>query len=355
MNASLKDRIVRLIEEDGPIDVATYMRLCLTDQTSGYYTTRHPIGKHGDFITAPEVSQLFGELLGIWALDIWQKNGSDKPFNLVEVGPGRGTLAADMLRTILKIQPACAEGMTLHLIEISPSLKAQQQRKLENFPVHLVWYDTLDALPDIPFTLVANEFLDALPIHQYQFFNTKWSERAIGLSNDKKLVWGLRPTSFKVPPDLSPRQGDIFETCPAAHQFVNTMISRIEATGSAALFVDYGHLKSTFGDTFQAVGSHQYEDPFLTPGKADLTAHVDFGALQALTNGTKVNSATTTQGDFLLAMGLLERAGQLGASQSIEIQEKMRNDVERLAAPDKMGDLFKVMALTAGSINPHGF
>lgn len=358
MTTPLFARIKTLIEANGPMDVATYMRLCLTDPEQGYYTTRNPIGGKGDFITAPEISQLFGELIGIWVLDIWQKLDAPSAFSLVEAGPGRATLMADMLRTIKKLSPSCAAATNVRLIEVSPSLKEIQKETLSPFGISLHWHENLDDIPDLPFILVANEFLDALPIHQYQFKNGKWAERAIGLSPHDTLVWGLTPSTF-TPPLASrndaPPEGAIFETSPAARTLIATLSNRIKAEQAAALFIDYGHLESGFGDTFQAVKNHAYADPLAEPGAADLTVHVDFEALQKIVQDAGLRAQTTTQGDFLLAMGLLERAGVLGAHLTEKQQKNIKTDVERLAAPEKMGNLFKVMAITKSGITPHGF
>lgn len=353
MTTLLNDHIKILIQNEGPMDVATYMQICLTDPQYGYYTTGKPIGRKGDFITAPEISQLFGELIGIWIIDTWQKLGAPSPFSLIEAGPGRGTLMADILRTITKLSAPCAASAQICLIEISPTLKTMQKDKLSTYAMPLSWHESIDDIVDSPFILIANEFLDALPINQYQFSEGQWGERAIGLSPENRLTWGLKPTQFKT--RLTPKSGDIFETCPAAQTLITHLSKRIAKQNGAALLVDYGHLASGFGDTFQAVKDHVHTNPLDMPGHADLTAHVDFEPLQAIAKTAGLNVHTTTQGAFLLAMGLLERAGTLGASLSIKQQEKIRIDVERLAAPEKMGNLFKVMALSKNGIIPHGF
>lgn len=353
MSVSLETRIKGLIKTDGPIDVATYMQLCLSDPHSGYYTTRKPIGQKGDFTTAPEISQLFGEMIGIWIIDTWQKLGSPNPFSLIEAGPGRGTLMADCLRTIEKLSAPCALALHVHLIEISGTLKAMQQETLSGFDGPLFWHSTIDEIEPQPFILIGNEFLDALPIHQYQFQDGKWAERAIGLSEDNTLAWGLIPTRFQSP--LTPKEGDIFEICVEAQKFMSTLCERCASEKGATLLIDYGHLKSGFGDTFQAMKNHHYSDPLEAPGSADLTAHVDFKTLANIALDKNLECHSTTQGAFLLAMGLLERAGALGAGLDVEAQEKIQSDVERLAARDKMGDLFKVMTLSTSGITPHGF
>ena len=353
MTTPLNDRIISLIQNEGPIDVASYMQLCLSDPQHGYYTTGKPIGRKGDFITAPEISQLFGELIGIWIIDTWQKLGAPAPFSLIEAGSGRGTLMADILRTITKLSPPCATAAHICLIEISPTLKTMQKEKLSRFDASLSWHKSIDEIDERPFILVANEFLDALPINQYQYAEGQWAERAIGLSPQNTLTWGLIPSPFK--PALEPKLNDIFETCMAAQTIIANLSKQIKTQNGATLFIDYGHLKSGFGDTFQAVKDHEYANPLEAPGQADLTAHVDFEALQKIATTAGLATQTTTQGAFLLAMGLLERAGALGAALTQKQQEKIQTDVERLAAPEKMGNLFKVMAISKSDITPHGF
>lgn len=355
MSTPLLTRLRSLIEADGPLRLDHYMRLCLADPAHGYYTTRKPIGRAGDFITAPEVSQLFGELVGVWVIDMWQKLGAPDAFILAEAGPGRGTLMADMLRTVKKLAPDCAKAAAVRLIEISPSLRDAQQTALRPFGIPVGWHETVEDIGGHPFLLIANEFLDALPIRQYQFANERWAERTVGLSADNALAWGLKPANFQCPPELDPQEGAIFETCEAAQRTVAHLCALLRTFGGGALFIDYGHLESGFGDTFQAVKDHAYTDPLDTPGEADLTAHVDFDALCRIAKAAGLDARTGTQGGFLLKMGLLERAGALGAMLHAPEREKIGNDVERLAAPEKMGNLFKVMAITTGGIAPYGF
>lgn len=353
MTIKLNDRLKSLIQNDGPLDLATYMQLCLTDPDDGYYTTKKPIGRKGDFITAPEISQLFGELIGIWIIDTWQKLGAPSPFSLIEAGPGHGTLMADILRTIAKLSTPCSKAAHVRLIEISPPLKKIQKDKLSAFDTPLTWHESTEDIGDDAFILIANEFFDALPINQYQFVEGQWAERAIGLSPENTLTWGLKPSKFNT--TLNPKPNDIFETSVSAQKRVVDLSKRIKTQNGAALLIDYGHLKSGFGDTFQAIKNHAYVNPLEDPGSADLTAHVDFDPFQQIAAKAGLHAKTTTQGAFLLAMGLLERAGALGANLTTRQQEKIKTDVERLAAPDKMGNLFKVMTITRSGITPHGF
>jgi len=353
--SGLKVRLISQIEENGPMRVDQFMQSALTDPTEGYYTSRTPFGRSGDFITAPEVSQLFGEIIGIWTIDVWQKMGSPADFQLVETGPGRGTMMADVLRTIQKLAPTMLKAAKVALIEVSRTLRETQKQALSNFDVNIEWHDQFSDVGEQPIILLANEFLDALPIRQFLFQDDKWHERAIGIGNNETLEWGLIPATIALASQFSPKTGDIFEICPAAHTFCALAAEKLRAQGGAALFIDYGHLKSDFGDTFQAVKDHQYVGTLEEPGQADLTAHVDFEPLTKIGENAGLTVKTTTQGAFLLDMGLLQRAGQLGASLDSDQQKNIQNDVERLAAPDKMGNLFKAMTFAAKGTNPHGF
>ncbi|MBA4783608.1 MAG: SAM-dependent methyltransferase [Rhizobiales bacterium] len=355
MTDSLLRRLKRLIATEGPMDVATYMRHCLTDPADGYYVKKPPFGRDGDFITAPEISQLFGEMIGIWALDIWRKLGAPAAFSLVEAGPGRGTLAADCLRTITKLAPDMMNAMTLRLVEISPALRERQKAALAPFETPLFFQETLDDLGRLPIILIANEFLDALPIRQYQFDGARWGERVVGCSRADELHWGLRSAIPEHLPGMQPYEGAVFEENATARHVVERIAEHISKIGGAALLIDYGHLESGFGDTFQAVRQHRFVDPLARPGEADLTAHVDFAALCGIAEKAQLAVRMTNQGAFLVSMGMLERAGKLGAGLSAAEQEKIQIDVERLAAPEKMGNLFKVMAITRRGTVPHGF
>ncbi len=359
----LQTRLIRQIQEEGPLSLDRYMQLCLTDPEDGYYTTKQAIGRQGDFVTAPEISQLFGEMLGIWLVDLWQKMACPRPFHLIEAGPGRGTLMADILRCFLKLVPDGKNFLHLHLIEKSPVLKKKQKEILASFNLPIKWHSAFFAPKKDSFILVANEFLDALPIKQFQFQEGRWHEKMIGLSETEELIIGLAPTrnndalfevlsTSKLPP---PKEGDIFEVCAQARHFISTLCKTMKLTKSASIFIDYGHLKGAYGDTFQAITNHKFANPLTTAGEADLTAHVDFAPLIAIAKEKGIHNFATTQGDFLIKMGILERAGRLGASLSSQKQQEIRKDVERLAHEDHMGSLFKVMALTSNKVFPHGF
>lgn len=335
--------------------IAEYMRHCLQDPEHGYYKKQRAIGGQADFITAPEVSQLFGELIAIWVIDTWQKIGTPPAFSLIELGPGRGTLMDDVLRTIEKVAPICLNAIHLHLVDINTTLIERQKERLAIYPIKKFWHSSLDTTGGGPFILVANEFLDALPIRQYQFTEKGWTERLVGLDENEDLIIGLAPADKNVIPPIDPQIGDILEVSADMQDVITSLLARMNYHESTALFVDYGRIAPAFGDTFQALKKHQKASPFETPGEADLTAHVDFYTLAQVAQMGGQKTHLTTQGEFLLQMGLLERAGQLGATLPIEAQEKIRNDVERLAAPNQMGELFKVMAITGKDVVPHGF
>ncbi|WP_319530355.1 class I SAM-dependent methyltransferase [uncultured Cohaesibacter sp.] len=348
-------RLKRLIAAGGPISVADYMTLCLTDPEHGYYTSRQPIGRSGDFITAPEVSQMFGELIGIFMLAVWQQSGRPSPFHLVEFGPGRGTLMRDMLSAI-STNPDAKVALRIHLIDISPNLKQQQKTVLSDCAMPTEWHTSLADLPDAPLFCVANEFFDCLPIHQGVSRGEMIYERVIGLDETGMLAFGLgAPRAMREDIRQHPAEdGAILEESPASMAIMADIARHLALHGGAGLFIDYGHTESGFGDTLQAIKAQNYADPLSLPGEQDLTAHVDFAALttcarQEIEAATTIKAMTVpepvTQSEFLLALGLLERAGQLGTGKSPEEQDAIRDAVERLAGPEQMGKLFKIMAI----------
>lgn len=324
--------IVQRIRATGPITLADYMEICLLDPRHGYYATRDPFGAAGDFTTAPEIHQMFGELCGLALAQAWLEQGSPAPFTLAEAGPGRGTLMADMLRAIRKA-PGMAEAAEVTLVEASVHLRQVQRDRL-GAVVHL---DSVEEIPDKPLFLIANEFFDALPIRQYQRTDDGWCERMVGLS-DTGLRLGLGPV-VQLPRPGQP--GDVVEECPAAPAIVEAIARRIAAHGGAAIFVDYGGWNG-HGDTFQALRNHAPEDPLEHPGEADLTAHVDFAPLAAAAmRAGAVASRPVRQGDWLLSLGAAQRAERLAAAGDAGAMAALR----RLTHPDEMGHLFKAMAI----------
>ncbi len=298
------------IAAGGPITLAEYMGECLLHPQHGYYTTRDPFGPAGDFTTAPEISQMFGELLGLCLAQSWIDQRRPDPFLLAEIGPGRGTLMADMLRAIRSV-PGMLAATRVHLIEASPALRSRQQKTLGG--VTVIWHNRIDDLPEGPLFLVANEFFDALPIRQFQRTGMGWAERQVGLGNGQ-LIYGLSP--LMRPGFLEARlsdttDGDIVEVCPALPSIAGDIGQRIARFGGAALVIDYGGWRG-LGDTFQAMRAHEHTDPLANPGEADLTAHVDFEALaHAFRSSGAACTGMTAQGIFLERLGISARAATL--------------------------------------------
>jgi len=334
------------IAGSGPLTLAEFMADCLTHPVHGYYATRDPLGRRGDFTTAPEISQMFGELIGLWLAQVWLDRGSPAPFILAELGPGRGTLMADILRAI-RIVPGMAAAARIHLVETSPNLRRIQGEILSGHEP--VWHDRVADLPDGPLFLVANEFFDALPIRQFVRAAEGWAERQVGLA-DGRLVFGLAPPLPVAALDgrlADTRPGDVVELCPPLPAIAADIARRITAWGGAALVVDYGDWRS-LGDTFQALRGHAFADPLAEPGLADLTAHVDFEALAAgfaLGGGTP--SRMTPQGTFLTRLGIAARADRLAASLTGEALAAHQAALRRLTHPDEMGNLFKAIGCRA--------
>lgn len=355
----LKQRIVEMISALGPIPVSEYMALCLFDPRDGYYTTREPFGTEGDFITAPEISQMFGELVAIWLYQAWQAAGRPMPVTLAEIGPGRGTLMKDMLRTLSRLDPGFVEAAGFAMIETSPRLVEIQKKTLQGAAATPIWYETVDALPEAPLLIVGNELFDAIPTRQFVRTQKGWRERMIGLDDEEKLAFFAGAASLD--PSLLPNdaadasQGAIVELAPARSALMTTIAERLAANGGAGLFIDYGYLKPGVGDTLQALRQHRHEDVLASPGVADLTSHVDFAALATVARGHGLDAHLATQGAFLLGMGLLERAGRLGAKVDAAGREKLGGEVERLAGPQAMGELFKVLAILPAGVTTAPF
>ena len=341
---ALRDGLIARIARLGPITLADYMAESLLHPVHGYYTTRDPLGRAGDFITAPEISQMFGELIGLWLAQVWIDQGTPTPFVLAELGPGRGSLMADALRATRKVAGFHAAAR-LHLIEASAPLRAAQARALADHAP--LFHDSLADLPEGPLFLVANEFFDALPIRQFRKADgADWCERMIGVENDR-LIWGLAPPApIAALADRAAHvtPGQIVETCAPAEAIAGDIGARIAAHGGAALIVDYGDWDS-LGDTFQALRAHQPVDPLAMPGQADLTAHVAFGPLARAARPARAG-ALTPQGVFLERLGITARAQTLARSLSGAALDLHIAAHKRLTHPDEMGHLFRVLALT---------
>lgn len=350
--AILKARIAAT----GPMSIADYMAECLLHPDHGYYARREPFGAGGDFITAPEISQLFGEIVGAFLINAWRQAGKPDPFVLAELGPGRGTLMADIARTA-RLDPAFESAAQIVLVEASERLRAIQAETLGAAAKRARWLETIDDLPPLPVFLAANEFFDALPIRQFVKTVASWRERCVGLDDAGDLTFIAGPT--QLPADSLPPghemagEGAAFEFAPAREAVAARIGAHLTTHSGVALIIDYGHLETAIGDTVQAMRDHAYVDPLAEPGLADLTSHVDFDALAraASAQGTRA-LPPLTQGDFLLGAGIAERAGALGTNKPPEVQQEIRTAVERLCGGDEgqMGDLFKVLCLTGRDI-----
>jgi len=347
----LQSEINKLIQSSGPMPVWRYMELCLTHPQYGYYVSRDPLGREGDFTTAPEVSQMFGELLGLWAASVWKAIGSPPLFRLIELGPGRGTMMADALRA-LRVLPPLYQSLCVHLVEINPVLRDKQKSTLSGVR-NIAWHDRIDDIPDGPAVILANEFFDVLPIHQMVKRETGWHERTVEFDGNDRLVFGTAPEPtphFEVllPPLVRAAPvGAIFEWRPDAE--IMKVASRVRDQGGAALIIDYGHLRSDAGDTFQAIARHSFSDPLKNPGQTDVTAHVDFQALARAAEdmGARVHGPVA-QGEFLKRLGIETRALTLMGKTTPEVSEDIAGALKRLIAEGRggMGSMFKVLAIS---------
>ena len=354
----LARRLAARIARGGPITVADYMAAALTDPGEGYYRRADPLGAGGDFTTAPEISQIFGELIGAWLIDCWLQAGRPARVNLIEIGPGRGTLMADALR-IGQRQSGWLNAVALHLIEINPVLRALQAGALSQYRPS--WHESLDTVADDGLVLlVANEFFDAMPIRHVVFWDGTWRERLVDWSEDAGFHFAIspRPSSlaFLVPTDIAAHQGALFEISPTAIAVATRIAQMIKAQGGAALIVDYGRMESTVGETLQAVKSHEKVSVLGDPGAADLSAHVDFGLLRRIASEAGLQSfGPIWQGQFLKALGIEVRAERLALGRDSKVGLAIDQAVARLTAPNAMGELFKAIALTSSTITAAGF
>jgi NADH dehydrogenase [ubiquinone] 1 alpha subcomplex assembly factor 7 len=357
----LEKEIRRRIKAAGPMPVDEYMGLCLADPQYGYYTTRNPFGARGDFITAPEISQMFGELIGLWMTAVWNQMGRPSNVRIIELGPGRGTLMKDALRAA-EVMPAFRTAVVLHLVEISPVLKAQQEQTLERLVVPVYWHTSLDDVPEGAAIIVANEFFDALPIKQAVKSENGWHERQVGIGDEDKLIFTtaaepiphfeqLLPRALRASPD-----GSIFEW---RADNVTIDLGRRVAKGGAALAIDYGHATSAVGDTLQAVGQHAFADPLVAPGTVDLTAHVDFEPLANVMEAIGAKAfGPIDQSLFLRRLGIETRAATLKANATRAASAAIDAALARLTGAGRtgMGQLFKAAAFTHPKLGvPPGF
>lgn len=348
---ALAEILARRIAAGGPITLAEYMAECLLHPAHGYYATRDPFGAGGDFTTAPEISQMFGELLGLALAQAWLDQGAPAPFVLAEVGPGRGTLMADVLRATKAVAGFHAAARVV-LVEASATLRGVQARTLGA----VEWVGKVEELPEGPLFLLANEFFDALPIRQFTRVGQAWAETVVGLSGERLALGRAAPAPIGLVAHRlgDTREGDVVEVMPALGPIVAEIGQRIEAQGGAAIIVDYGGWRS-LGDTFQALKDHRFTDPLAEPGEADLTAHVDFEAIARAAAPARA-SRMTGQGELLSRLGIAARSARLAAGLTGPALAAHLAATRRLTDPSEMGSLFKAIALhSTRHLPPPGF
>ena len=353
LSSMLRERIAR----DGPISVHDYTDACLADPHGGYYRTRQPIGRDGDFVTAPEVSQIFGELIGVWAAAMWQSMGEPRAVTVVELGPGRGTLMKDALRAWRSV-PKFLDGVSIALIETSPVLREMQANMLRASPAPSGWYESIEEVPHGPLIVIANEFIDVLPVRQFVRERNAWHERCVTLGDTGAFAFcvGASVEADAVPASLrqmDAADGAVVETRPAVTTLLSTLAARAKHTPVAALIADYGHRQAGFGETLQAVHRHRFADALALPGEADLTAHVDFAALKETATGVGLAAfGPMPQGEFLLRLGLAARCDSLSRNATEAQRAALLSGACRLADPRQMGLLFKMLILQSSGLAP---
>jgi NADH dehydrogenase [ubiquinone] 1 alpha subcomplex assembly factor 7 len=356
MPTPLEAEIRKRIAMAGPMPVRQYMELCLSHPRHGYYTTRDPLGAGGDFITSPEVSQVFGELVGLWAASAWHRMGQPENVRLVELGPGRGTMMLDALRAVQAV-PAFRSAIVLHLVEISPALRERQQQAMAALDVPMMWHDTFDDVPDGPLIVLANELFDAFPVNQAIKQFNGWYERVIEIDPDGNLAFGISNDLIPLFDQLVPAGirdapiGAIYEW--RADNLPLAIARRLVRENGAALVIDYGHVESAPGDTLQAVGRHAFVSPLHSPGEVDLTAHVDFQAfaLAAESMGARI-CGPVEQAKFLRNLGVDKRAATLKAAAPPDKAAEIDSAVKRLLGEGRteMGKLFKAIGIANPAI-----
>ena len=338
--------ITRLIKLEGPMSLERYMGLALGDPRYGYYMTRDPLGAQGDFTTSPEISQMFGELIGLWCADLWLRMGQPEKLSLVELGPGRGTLMQDVLRATKNVI-GLHRALSVTLVEMSPVLRETQRQTLASSGVAIDWLDTISALPERPTLVLANEFFDALPVRHYQRMHQHWHQRLIGLNQENHLAFGLSAEPEQAL-KLDAPEGTVLELGLIGERIMADLSAHIAQFGGAGLIIDYGHTQSAFGETLQAMKQHAFVDPLEAPGEADITTHVDFERLGHIASSQGlVVSGLTTQAQFLSGLGIVERAARLlknaDAAQTKEVEAALIRLTEQ--TPTGMGSLFKVLGM----------
>ncbi len=351
LEALIKDRI----KQHGPLTVADYMKLALTHEELGYYTTRDPFGQNGDFITAPEISQIFGELLGAWVAMTWQQMGEPEMV-LVELGPGRGTLMQDMLRACSHM-PTFHESVCVVMMESSPKLRRFQQATLKNIHPRISWQDTLDDLPELPIMLIANEFFDALPVRQYVKTPQGLKEKMVSIDESGNLSFTIKEMGIQLVKGGA-YSGDeiVVESSPETRAVITRIAHHMRQFGGAGMIIDYGYTGGSRGNTLQAVKKHGFHPVLENPGEADITAHVDFDMLQETLEEQGISTyGPVEQGTLLQRLGAELRAEMLLRDASPDQQDQIVSGLTRLMAPHEMGELFKALAFSSEDINPVGF
>ena len=352
----LANKIKAHLAVEGAMGLNRFWTFALFDRDHGYYSARQPFGRSGDFVTAPEVSQMFGELIGAWLVAAWRGLGSPERFILAEIGPGRGTLMADILRTIRNVAPQCLKAAQIRLVETSDRLAIEQEATLARFDLPIRRVRRIEELEAWPLLVVANELFDALPIRQFVYDGESWRERCVAVEPSGRFEFvlcarQLQPAELATISQLAPPMaGAVLEISPARERLAQVLGARLAAQGGAGLFIDYGHTTTAYGDTLQALHEHAFADPLERPGESDITSHVDFAALAAIfRKAGLVVAPATTQGEYLLGLGLLERAGLLGTERDDAGRQAIRAAVDRLAGTGKgqMGQLFKVLAVAS--------
>lgn len=354
LGSKLRERIRR----DGPISVSDYMRACLGDDEYGYYRRQQAIGAAGDFVTAPEISQVFGELIGLWCAVVWQETGSPSRLNLVELGPGRGTLMRDALRAT-RVVPGFREALAVHLVDSNETLRKLQQAALADAGVPIDFHLDMSSISQIdegPTIVLANEFLDALPVEQVVFANGHWRARTVTFDEaDDHLCFAPEMTNevapASVPKDIAAREGDVLETCTSHARCVDILRARAHAP-LAALFIDYGHSATGLGDTLQGVAGQAYVSPFHAPGETDLSTQVDFQHFgETCRNGGLAVDGPVPQAEFLGRLGIVERASRLMSANPARAAE-IEAGVARLIAPSGMGSRFLALGVRSKGVAP---
>lgn len=349
MQPSPVESLTKILSDKGSMSVADYMALSLTAAGIGYYKNGNPIGAKGDFVTAPEVSQIFGELIGIWVMIVWEGMGCPQNFILAELGPGRGTLMQDVMRAT-RAKPAFRQAARVHLVETSVTLREAQGKALRSL-CRPEWHESFTALPEAPLIIVANEFFDALPTEQFVYHGGSWYKRVLTLDDNNRPIFAagrLEVPPVEILPDNMPNEGDILEFCPAAVDLIGEIGRRARNASCAILITDYGYDGRDYGDTLQAVSAHNYVDPIQPPGTVDLSTHVNFTELRiAAQDAGLTPSRVMPQSEYLMSLGLEPRLRRLMADADEEQRAALFLGARRLVDPFQMGSLFKAMAITS--------